>query len=440
VFEVKNGCSIRLRIVARYSGAVSADTAADVPDAALRSALEFAVGIAAAGAKVRPPLAFPAGLKRFLRFHKLPPTALAHARAAIEGDDDFRRRIGTAASSELVDEIGVLWLTRPDGWERIVGDLLPEKVVDDETALRREERKRIAAQEAAARARAEVLSVKAELDRERAGKAAMTAESDRLRGELDELRQRLREAQRVEHATAQALAKTETELAAARLAMSDLAPNPAVDQEPEPVEPAFVVDAAALRGLIDGAVSASTDLARFLQKALHEVTPPDEVPASPHGRTTRQRHPRRQALRLPGGVLTGSIEASEFLLRTKEVVTLIDGYNVAKLGWPALELDQQRDQCVRAAENLAKRWNMTMTIVFDGASIEGAHTSTRRRVRIMYSPTGVSADDVLRAEVKAADAAKPVVVVTNDRAIISDVRAAGANTVSSDDFLVLVRR
>ena len=31
----------------------------------------------------------------------------------------------------------------------------------------------------------------------------------------------------------------------------------------------------------------------------------------------------------------------------------------------------------------------------------------------------------------------PVVVVTNDRAIITDVVAAGANTVSSDDFLVL---
>jgi hypothetical protein len=52
----------------------------------------------------------------------------------------------------------------------------------------------------------------------------------------------------------------------------------------------------------------------------------------------------------------------------------------------------------------------------------------------------VSADDVLRAEVAAVDVDRSVVVVTNDRAIIADVAAAGANTVSSDDFLVLLRR
>ncbi len=81
-----------------------------------------------------------------------------------------------------------------------------------------------------------------------------------------------------------------------------------------------------------------------------------------------------------------------------------------------------------------------MTIVFDGATVEGAHAPTRRRVRIAYSPEGVSADDVLRAEVAGIGPDQPVVVVTNDRAIITDVVAAGANTVSSDDFLVLTRR
>ena len=142
VFEVKNECSIRLSIAGRYSDAVSADSAADVPDGALRPALEFAVGMAAAGAKVRPPLSFPAELKRFLRFHKLPPAALAQVRAAVEGDNDFRKRLGSVVTSDLVDEVGVLWLSRPEGWAEAITALLPEKVVDDETALRREERKR----------------------------------------------------------------------------------------------------------------------------------------------------------------------------------------------------------------------------------------------------------------------------------------------------------
>ena len=432
MFEVKNECSIRLSIAGRYSDAVSADSAADVPDGALRSALEFAVGMAAAGAKVRPPLSFPAELKRFLRFHKLPPTALAQARAAVEGDDDFRKRLGSVVTPDLVDEVGALWLSRPEGWVEAITALLPEKVVDDETALRREERRRLAAQEAAARARAKLLSLSAELDRERATKAELTAEGDRLRNELGDLRQRLREAQRAEHATAQALAKAESGLLEARRAL----PNPETDAK----EPPVVVDTAVVRKLIDGAVSASADLVRLLNEALREVAAPDEEIAPETVRPTRHRHPRRKPIRLPGGVLTRSIEAAEFLLRTKGVETLIDGYNVAKLGWPTLELDQQREQLVLAAENVAKRWNMTMTIVFDGATIQGAHTSTRRRLRIVYSPAGVSADDVLRAEVKSADVAKPVVVVTNDRAIIADVAAAGANTVSSDDFLTILRR
>ena len=58
----------------------------------------------------------------------------------------------------------------------------------------------------------------------------------------------------------------------------------------------------------------------------------------------------------------------------------------------------------------------------------------------MYSAAGVSADDVLRAEVAGTGRDQPIVVVTNDRAIITDVVAVGANTVSSDGFLTLIRR
>jgi hypothetical protein len=59
---------------------------------------------------------------------------------------------------------------------------------------------------------------------------------------------------------------------------------------------------------------------------------------------------------------------------------------------------------------------------------------------VSYSPDGVIADDVLRAEVAATDPARPVVAVTNDQAVLTDVKAAGANTLSSDTFLALARR
>lgn len=401
----------------------------EVPDEALRPALELAVGVAAAGVKMRPPLPFPSGLKRFLRFHKLPPTALSEVRAAVDGDDVFRGRLASVATADLVDEVGVLWLSRPDGWESAITDLIPDKAVDDQAALRREERRRMAAQEAAARGRAELLAVTAELKRERAGKAALAGERDRLKAELDEVRARLRDTQRVEHATAQTLAKAESELATMRLAAAE-------PRLPAPV----VIDTMAVRNLLDGAVAASADIVDLLTDALSELARAGGARDEVQPDRARVPRARRKPIRLPGGVLVGTVEAAEFVLRTKGALTLVDGYNVAKLGWPSLDLDHQRDQCTTAAENLAKRWNMAMTIVFDGATIEGAHTVTRRKLRIVYSPAGVSADDVLRAEVAGIDLAKPVVVVTNDRAILADVAAAGANTVPSDDFLTLLRR
>jgi predicted RNA-binding protein with PIN domain len=431
VFEVKNRRSICLADQLATVGPVSGEHPADVPDQALRSALEFAVGIAAAGAKLRPPLSFPVELRRFLRFHKLPPTALSQVRGAVEGDDDFRTRLASVATEELVDPVGMLWLSRPDGWAEMIVDVLPEVVDDHETAIRRADRRRQAAEESATRARAELLYLGRELERERAATAAVAADADRLRAELDDLRQRLREAQRAEHETTQALAKIEAELIAARRTIE--VPSP-------PTPPLPAVDPAVVHGLLDSAVTASTELARLINAAIAEVAPAEVRPAEHVGPVRHSRPVRRVPIRLPGGVLSGSVESAEYLLRTAGALALIDGYNVAKLGWPALELDEQREQCITAAENLAKRWNMTLSIVFDGATIEGAHASARRQVRVVYSPEGVSADDVLRAELATASREQPVIVVTNDRAIVTDVVAAGANTVASDAFLALTRR
>jgi hypothetical protein len=45
---------------------------------------------------------------------------------------------------------------------------------------------------------------------------------------------------------------------------------------------------------------------------------------------------------------------------------------------------------------------------------------------------------VIRKEVAAIPVSTPVIVVTNDQAIINDVRAEGANTVRSDQFLQII--
>jgi predicted RNA-binding protein with PIN domain len=412
---------------------VSAHPADEIPDAALLSALEFAIGIAAAGAKLRPQLPFPMGLKKFLRFHKLPATALAQVRAAVEADEVFRQRLGSVATTELVDEVGVWWLARPDGWQESIATALSETSTDGRVVDRREERRRQAAQEAAAKARAELLNLGDELHRERAASRALSAEADRLRSELDEVRRRLRQSQRSHHQASQSLAALEAE-------RGTVMPEAVAVEDPVPIPPGPALDVATLRALIDEAATASAAAGKLLAEAASALLPDSAAVVEPSATPPRRVPLARKPPRLPGGVIAASPEGAEFVLRDSTGLTLVDGYNVAKLGWPSLDLEQQRRQCVTAVENLAKRWNLTVTVVFDGANVEGAHAASRRRVRVVYSSSGVSADDVLRNEVAAADPARPVVVVTNDREIVRDVRRAGASVVSSDDFLTLVRR
>jgi predicted RNA-binding protein with PIN domain len=130
--------------------------------------------------------------------------------------------------------------------------------------------------------------------------------------------------------------------------------------------------------------------------------------------------------------------AAEYLMRSGASV-LIDGYNVAKLAWPRLDLAGQRVVLLDAVENLARRYGSDVTVVFDGADVVGASAEQRRVIRVMYSPEGVIADDVIRDEVRRLPATRQVVVVTNDREIIGDVRTMGANTMSSDQLLALFK-
>jgi predicted RNA-binding protein with PIN domain len=117
---------------------------------------------------------------------------------------------------------------------------------------------------------------------------------------------------------------------------------------------------------------------------------------------------------------------------------LVDGYNVAKLAWPTRSLEAQRNQLLDAVENLARRFGSDLTVVFDGATVVGAHAARRRLVRVVWSPEGVIADDVIRDEVRRLPTARAVVVVTNDAEIVADVKALGANVVPSNALIAVL--
>lgn len=406
-----------------------AGTAIDVRH--LRPALEFAVLLVREGQKLKPPIPHPPALRKYLKMSRLPAASLTAVRKIIEGDDTFRRRLAAGALPELVDPIGRLWLERPPGWEDELRRLVDEAEAEEAAAdtarqLKRAEKRREAAEQVAARARAEIVTLALQVsDRNdvieglRSDVVKLSDEIESLRAELIDTRNEARHARDRELAAAAKLASAETDRDEALAARGSA----------EGVRDAALAD----RATIAAERSELARLAATASALAEQLSALASPPAS-----GRPPPARRKALPLPGGVMGDSDAAAEYLLRSGASV-LVDGYNVAKLAWPGLDLAGQRIVLLDAVENLVKRFGCDVTVVFDGAEVTGASADRRRVVRVVYSPDGVIADDVIRDEVRRLPASRPVVVVTNDREIVNDVRALGANTMSSDQLLALMR-
>jgi hypothetical protein len=61
-------------------------------------------------------------------------------------------------------------------------------------------------------------------------------------------------------------------------------------------------------------------------------------------------------------------------------------------------------------------------------------------VKVVFSPPGVIADDVLRDLVAAEPPGRAVVVVTDDQAVVRDARAAGSRVASAAALIELLDR
>lgn len=397
----------------------------------LRSALEYAVAMAREGRKFKPPMKSPKGLDKYLKMAHLPGASLGAIRRTIEADEPFRTRIAVGALPELVDPIGKLWLERPTGWEHEIEQLVAAVDADAASAeaaneLKRAEKRRAAAETALVRSRAEAAVLLERLaegsevaDGLRSEVAGLTDTVDELRAELVETKLDVRHARDREAAALDKLAKAEAARSAA------VAAKGAADGVRDDVLADRALLAAERSELARLAASAATLAQQLATMAAPSV---DGTPTTV----------RRTPLALPGGVLGDSVAAGEYLLKSGASI-LVDGYNVAKLAWPDLDLGEQRVVLLDASENLARRFGSDITVVFDGADVIGATADRRRIVRVVYSPADVIADDVIRDEVRRLPPRRSIVVVTNDRAIVRDVRALGANTMSSDQLVRLMR-
>ena len=113
--------------------------------------------------------------------------------------------------------------------------------------------------------------------------------------------------------------------------------------------------------------------------------------------------------------------------------------NVSRTAWDSSSLEAQRTRLLSALAPLVARTGAETTVVFDAAQA-AARPLVRapRGVRVLFSPVGVLADDVIRRLVEAEPPGRPVVVVTSDREVADDVVRAGFRAVGSPALLGLI--
>lgn len=129
------------------------------------------------------------------------------------------------------------------------------------------------------------------------------------------------------------------------------------------------------------------------------------------------------------------------LIRLPRTHLIVDGYNVTKSTWIQAPLDKQRDLLLAGLGPLAARSGAEITVVFDAAEVsERPFVRVPRGVRVLFSPLGTIADDVIRELVGAEPTGRPLLVVTSDRAVVRDVVASGARVVGSAGLARLMAR
>lgn len=345
-------------------------------------------------------------------------------------DDTFREHAAVlvaavqASVDDPVDAAARAWLARDDGWEGIVAQVA-DSLEDDEV---RDEQTHAEL----ARLTAQVAALQAELA---AARADHRAELEGAKADHKVLRQRLGEARGVLRAAEEqrdaAYAARDEAVAAAeiatRTAEADVRRLRAQLEEAEAGlaanrrEARSDRDAASIRArlLLDAVVDAATGLRRELALPAVSGTPGDAVESALAGIESA---PASSAPATPA-----LLEQTLSLPRARLVV---DGYNVTKQRWPTASLEAQRSRLVAALGPLVARTGAETTVVFDAAeSTVRTAMPAPRGVRVVFSPEGVIADDVIRQLVAAEPRGRVVVVVTGDQAVARDVARDGARAV-----------
>jgi predicted RNA-binding protein with PIN domain len=344
----------------------------------------------------------------------------------------------------------MLFALRPEGWSFALGAVCEAAGQAAETRSLDDE----------ARRRAAELTTAAEASRRaEAGRAAADRERERIERELRAERQARREKEReaagaLDEALRQAAAVTaELDRERAVRAAAEARAQREVDRASAYERELRAAERAAppppdLRGLSQAAGDARA-LADRLDELAAAATGPVGAPAPSAfagGATSttpsllRATKIRRVRPGCPPGLRADSRAGLDGMLRSRGVVLVVDGYNVSKTAWPTASLEAQRERLLAALAELHLRIRCEVVVAFDGAGLRGVPSPRRPGVRVVFSEPGEPADDVVVREAGVLPGTVPVVVASTDAEVRDRATAEGAVVVTSSVLLSVLRR
>ncbi|HET7690239.1 MAG TPA: NYN domain-containing protein [Nocardioidaceae bacterium] len=405
--------------------------------------------------------ALPPSLKKVASFAPPRRARLAGTQiaAVLETDEVFRGHVavqvralhealadaldgGTAPpAADPVEVAAAAYLLRPEGWTDRIAEAAGAVGVEQATDQDRRATQQVL------RLQRQLSEAASELDEARAKLrdqiATLKAENADLRRKLGETRVQLRAAEdtasqavaRAAEVTSQAdqaAAQTDAEVRRLKSRIEQLERDTATTRRAE--RAGRDAELIRTRLLLDTLIDSAQGLRRELALPTVEGTPADQVVAdvAEQGERTSSGH---------GSLPVDDPAMLDQLVQLPRTHLIVDGYNVTKTAWPGLPLEKQRDLLLSGLGPLAARSGAEITVVFDAAETKDRPlVKAPRGLRVLFSPVGVIADDVIRDLVSAEPRGRPLLVVTSDQAVWRDVSAAGARVVGSAGLSALISR
>ncbi len=346
-------------------------------------------------------------------------------------------------TADPVDVAALLWLLRPEGWREAFATAngrVAERQASIGSGRDAEELERLRSR--LADSEQEAREQKA---RSRARIDALKSENSVLRRKLGDAREGERAARQVSQEAVEA-ARTAGEVAqnAAAAGDSELRRLRARIVELEAVAGAARRESRAERDegtlrarlLLDTVLESAQGLRRELSLPAVSGSPGDRVETALVSTESGVR-----STSAAGTLGPSSPMLLENYLALPRARLIIDGYNVSKSAWADSSLEAQRIRLLAGIAPLVARTGAETTVVFDAASSESRPpVNPPRGVKVIFSPMGMIADDVIRDLVGAEPEGRVVVVVSTDQEVVADVRRSGARTVESAALIGLLTR